>query len=100
MFYSHPLHMFHIQQWCVQCWVPFVNRKYNVAVKKETPFSCKSYEEPASRRQKDRHGAEASARFVLLSMAGGDNGDERFGSLTRATFTSPQVDKVKMDGPN
>lgn len=29
-----------------------------------------------------------------------DNGEERFGSLTWDTFTSPQVGKVKIDGPN
>lgn len=34
IFYSHPLHMFHIQQWCVQCWVPIVNCKHCVTVKK------------------------------------------------------------------
>lgn len=34
IFYSQPLHMFHIQQWCVQCWVPIVNCKHCVTVKK------------------------------------------------------------------
>ena len=34
IFYSHPLHMFRIQQWCVQCWVPFVNCELCVTVKK------------------------------------------------------------------
>lgn len=34
IFYSHSLHVFHIQQWCVQCWVPIVNCKYCVTVKK------------------------------------------------------------------
>ncbi len=91
--------MFHIQRWCVQCWVPIVNCKYCVTVKKK-PFSSKSYQEPARRQQKDCRGEQASTHIVLQSVAGEDNREERFGSLTWATFTSPQVDKVKMDGPN
>lgn len=51
-------------------------------------------------QQKACHREQASARIVLKSLAGEDNREERFGSLTWATFTSPQVDKVKMDGPN
>lgn len=68
--------------------------------KKKKTFSCKSYEEPDSRRQKDCRGEQTSTHIVFLSMDGEDNGEERFGSLTPATLASPQVDKVKMDGPN
>lgn len=67
---------------------------------KKKPFSSKSYQEPARRQQKDCRGEQASTHIVLQSVAGEDNREERFGSLTWATFTSPQVDKVKMDGPN
>lgn len=76
-----------------------MNYKYCVTVKKN-PFNSKSYQEPAKSQQRACRGEEVSAHIVLQSVAGGDNREERFESLTWPTFTSPRVDKVGIDGPN
>lgn len=73
--------MFHIQQWCVQCWVPIVYLQVLYHCKKKL-FSGKSYQEPASMQQKACRGEQASTHIVLKSVAGEDNREERFGSLT------------------
>ena len=94
IFYSHSLHVFHIVMRAVLG--SLCELQVLCHCKKKT---IEQQILPGASEQATK-GEPASARIVLSSVAGDDNRRERFGSLTWATFTSPQVDKVKMDGPN
>lgn len=81
----------------MQYWVPIVNCSYCVTVKKKDL----SVTNPTRSQQVgNKRAVVASIHIVHSSVAELDNRGECFESLTWAPFTSPQVDKVKMDDPN